>query len=118
MHTNHYTLAQEVQPTTLNTYVHVYIRTHVHKCIDVVPHHLCDTEAVSEVVEGIVPVVLLDPHQPALQDDRVDVEVFHKTQLTVHVFQKVQHLDKRTRGHLNGIQTQHSIHLIYQINIQ
>ena len=75
----------------------MYVRTYT-VTYDVVSHHLCDTEAVSEVVEWVVPVVLLDPHQPAFEDDGVDVEVVHKAQLPVHMLEEVQHLDKKMGG--------------------
>lgn len=89
-------------------------------------HHLSDAETVTEVVEGVVLVVVMDTelekqkgaghieqhgrrrcavkcggeggvpgsHQPSLERDGVDVEVFDQSQVVVHVFQAAQHLEE------------------------
>lgn len=81
-------------------------------------HHLGDAETVAEVVEWVVLVVVMDTklrrvnvsesmedrvlrvnvrfasHQPSLQRDGVDVEVFDQSQVVVHVFQAAQHLQE------------------------
>lgn len=37
-------------------------------------------------------------HQPSLQCDRVDVEVFDQAQVMVHVLQTAQHLEEQRTG--------------------
>ncbi|RUS83928.1 hypothetical protein EGW08_008342, partial [Elysia chlorotica] len=63
--------------------------------VDHTVHHLRHAEAVPEVVERVVPVVLLDAQllaQAQRGHDRVNVELLHQAELVVHMLQQTQHL--------------------------
>ena len=55
-------------------------------------HHLGHTEGVTEVVEWVVPVILLDPQQEPLEGGGVDVELLDQPELVVHLFEEREHL--------------------------
>lgn len=101
-------------------------------------HHLGDAEAVAEVVEGVVFVVVVDtelwrqsqlitrpqeggaeaagawPHQPSLQGDGVDAEVLDQAQVVVHVLQAAQHL----QASVHRLHLLHPLHLLHLLQLR
>ena len=63
-----------------NTNTHTHTHTHT--------HHLCNTEAVLEVVEGDVVVSSVDFEQELLQNLRLNVEGRDEVQICVHDLQE------------------------------
>ena len=55
-------------------------------------HHLCDAEAVSEVVERHHIVVLEDPEQEASERVQLHREAFGEVEVDEHLLQQEQHL--------------------------